>query len=88
MPYVYILLSEKYNTYYIGSTKDLIRRLKEHTSGASRFTKYRLPLRLIFSQKYPDIKTARSVENWIKKQKDRKLLIRIIKEGKINKEFV
>ena len=37
---------------YTGITKDLERRVKEHNSGnGCRFTKYRAPVKLVYSEK-------------------------------------
>ncbi|MFA6376520.1 MAG: GIY-YIG nuclease family protein [Candidatus Paceibacterota bacterium] len=38
MHYVYILQSQKDNSYYVGSTGDLQRRLNEHNNGGEKFT--------------------------------------------------
>jgi len=46
--YVYILLSEKDGKFYIGSTNDLRRRVKEHQSGKNVSTAKRLPIGLIY----------------------------------------
>lgn len=87
MAEVYILQSERNNRYYVGSTKNLDRRLKEHKNGKSKFTKLVLPIKLVFRQKFNDIRIARKVEYWLKRQKDKKLLERVIIEGRIMKEF-
>ena len=36
---VYILQSEKDNSFYVGSTQDIDMRLERHNSGGSRYTK-------------------------------------------------
>ena len=48
MYYVYVLLSEKDNEFYIGFTENLKGRLKEHQNGKVLSTKYRRPLKLIY----------------------------------------
>jgi putative endonuclease len=48
MYYVYVLLSEKDNKFYIGFTKDLKGRLTEHQKGKVPSTKHRRPLKLIY----------------------------------------
>ena len=86
--YVYIVKSDKHDRYYIGSTNNLARRLKEHLGGKSYFIKrYMCEVKLVFYQKYEDIHIARMVEMWLKKQKSRVLVERIINEGKIEKTF-
>ena len=46
--YVYILESLKDNNFYIGCTKDLNKRLKEHNTGKAVSTKHRKPFNLIY----------------------------------------
>jgi len=52
--YVYILKSQKDNHLYIGKTKDLKRRLKEHNRGRVSTTKGRLPMKLVYYEAYTD----------------------------------
>lgn len=85
MSYVYILQSLKNNRYYIGSTNNLDRRLSEHLTGKSKYTKSILPIKLVFKQEFLNLNTARGVEFWLKKQKSRELISKIISAGVINK---
>ena len=48
MFYVYILISKKDNGFYIGCTKDLKIRIREHNTGHVKSTKNRLPMELIY----------------------------------------
>ena len=84
-PTVYILLSERNNQYYIGATKDLARRLKEHERGGTVTTKRLAPMHLVFSQELSTLEEAKRIERWLKRQKNHKFIERIIKEGKITK---
>jgi putative endonuclease len=81
---VYILKSYKNDTYYIGSTNNLPRRLNEHVSSKSRYTKNILPIELVFSQNFPSLTIARKIEYKLKKLK-RKDIIKNIIETKIIK---
>ena len=83
--YVYILQSLTNNRFYIGSTNDLNRRLKEHNAGKSTYTSFTVPFRLVFSQSFENLPLARKVEYWLKSQKDKDFIKRIIIEGKIVK---
>jgi len=83
--FVYILKSLKNDTFYIGSTINLKQRLIEHQNGRSKYTSEILPVELVFSQKYPTLQIARKIEYWLKRQKDRDFIFRIINDGKINK---
>jgi putative endonuclease len=69
MYYVYILLSEKDNKRYIGSTKDLKRRLYSHNRGLVRSTKNRRPLNIIYTEEYKNEKEARLREKYLKTHK-------------------
>ncbi len=46
--YVYLLQSEVDNSWYIGFTNDLNRRLSEHNNGHSFYTKRKIPWILIY----------------------------------------
>jgi len=50
--YVYILKSVSVNKTYVGHTNNLERRLAEHNSGKSQFTKAYKPWRIIYSVKF------------------------------------
>ena len=51
MPFVYMLRCSD-GTLYTGAAKDLGRRLKEHAAGrASRYTRARLPIALLWSRR-------------------------------------
>lgn len=48
-------------SYYVGSTKDLERRMTEHASGfGSRYTSGRLPVKLVYGEEYDRISDAYS----------------------------
>jgi putative endonuclease len=82
--FVYILQSDKNQTYYVGSTINLEARLIRHRRGFVKATKYLLPIELKFSKKYFDIKQARRTEYKLKKFKSRRIIERIIQEQNIN----
>lgn len=52
MFFVYFLKSKKDKSLYIGYTKDLRERLKEHNLGLVRATKSRRPLYLVYYEAY------------------------------------
>ena len=81
---VYILYCND-NRYYIGSTINLNKRLKEHNQGKVVATKNRRPIKLAFAQDYDNKNEAHRIELWIKKQKSKKLINRIIEENIIKK---
>ena len=66
MWYVYILLCRD-RSLYTGSTTDIARRLKEHNSGkGSGYTRTRKPVKLIYTETYPDRSNAQKRESLIK----------------------
>lgn len=87
MGYLYILQSEVNNRYYIGSSSHLEKRLKEHNGGKSRYTSFTKPFKIVFKQEYEDISRALKAEKWLKKQKSRSLIEKIIKDKKLTKKF-
>ncbi|MGB9637388.1 MAG: GIY-YIG nuclease family protein [Microgenomates group bacterium] len=86
--FVYILQSLKNNSYYIGSTDNINKRIDEHNRGKSLYTKNILPVKLVFSQQYPSLKAARKAEYWLKSLKSKNILEKIIEDKKINRVFV
>jgi len=52
MPWHIYIIRCKDSKLYTGITKDLKRRIKEHKSGnGCKFTKYRTPIKLVYSEK-------------------------------------
>jgi putative endonuclease len=80
MYWVYFLYSEIENNTYIGCTKNLKKRIKEHQNGLVESTKNRRPLILIYKEEYDTLSLARRREGYFKslyRSKERK---RIVKE--------
>ena len=82
MGYVYILKNSK-GKYYIGSTSDLDRRLRQHLSGHTYNTARMLDLDLVLSQKFNSLEESRKIELKLKKLKRKDYIEKIIKEGYI-----
>jgi putative endonuclease len=66
MFYLYILKSLTDNQFYIGSTKDLRKRLIQHNAGKFFSTKIRKPLNLIYYEAYKSESDARRREKNLK----------------------
>ncbi len=79
---VYILKSEL-GKYYIGSSNNLERRLKQHKDGFTHSTKRMGKMNLVFSQEYQSLEDARSIEFKLKKLKRKDFIEKIIEEGYI-----
>ena len=75
---IYILRSMKNNRYYIGCTKDMERRLNEHNSGETKGNRYYRPFELVYKEEYDNPAEARKRERYIKSQKSRKFIERLI----------
>ena len=63
--YIYIARC-KGGEYYTGIAKDVAGRIKEHNSGKCRFTKYRVPVELVYREKIEGYGAARRREKEIK----------------------
>lgn len=69
MYYVYILRSLKDYRYYIGSTKDIKKRIEEHNSGKTISLRNRIPLKLVYSEEFTSRTEAFRREKKIKSYK-------------------
>lgn len=78
--FVYLLQSQKSREYYIGYTKNIKRRLKEHNLGVNFSTKSKRPWELIFFEAYLDINDAKRREKYLKTNQGARLLKRMLKE--------
>lgn len=68
MPWLVYLLRCRGGSLYTGITNDLPRRLRAHAAGtASRYTRSRRPVRLVYSEEQPTRSAALSREAAIKK---------------------
>jgi putative endonuclease len=85
---VYVLVSLKDGNKYIGSTKDLDRRICEHVEGKSQSTQDRRPFVLFGYQETSTIKEAAILEKKYKHSHDS--LLRSIRKGSfiiVNKDI-
>lgn len=72
--YMYILKCND-NSYYVGSTIDLTRRVEQHKNGeGSEYTKHRLPVELVYFEECMNIKDAflreKQVQGWNRKKRE------------------
>ena len=72
--YVYVLESELDQSWYIGYTNDFIRRVEEHNSGKSYYTKRRMPWKLIYLEMSFNKYDAISREKYLKTGMGRRYL--------------
>jgi putative endonuclease len=78
MFYVYLL--ESGSQRYIGSTKDLKRRIEEHNSGQNQSTKAYRPWTLVFYEAYPESSDAIRREKYLKTNPGRQALSRMLRD--------
>lgn len=75
MSYYCYILECADRTYYTGWTTDPERRLKQHNNGSgSRYTRTRLPVKIVYLEPQPDRTTAMKRERAIKRlSRERKI---------------
>ncbi|MBI2337614.1 GIY-YIG nuclease family protein [Candidatus Daviesbacteria bacterium] len=66
MYYVYVLRSLKNGRFYTGSTNNLERRLNEHNTGQSKYTKLTAPFALVYKEEYKTKEEAYKKEMYYK----------------------
>ena len=74
MPYMYILQCAD-DSYYVGSTWNLEKRLWQHNEGlGAKYTARRLPVKLVYSEEYTSIADAyqreKQVQNWSRAKRE------------------
>jgi putative endonuclease len=67
-PYRVYILRNPGGRFYIGLAEDVARRLQQHNSGKSRWTKTRGPWRLVWQSEALFLSEARKLENRLKRQ--------------------
>ena len=77
---VYVLYSLILKKRYIGSTSDLTKRIKEHNSGKSKFTKGGIPWELVYKEDLKTNSEAKKRELYFKTGVGRKSLDELLKE--------
>lgn len=71
MYYVYVLKSLKNNRLYTGSTNNLTRRVEEHNTGISKYTRLTKPFKLMYFEKFDTRAEAYKRERYLKSGKGR-----------------
>lgn len=78
--YVYILLSLKDGSLYIGYTTDLVSRFKKHNNGENLATKPFIPYKLIFYEAFLNRIDAKNREEYLKSGYGRKTIKTFLKK--------
>lgn len=79
--YTYVLYSSEHNKIYIGQSSDLQKRLFEHNTGMSKYTKRYLPWKIIFKEEFDSRSEAMKREKELKSQKGREFIWNLINGG-------
>lgn len=80
MFYVYILQSEARKRLYIGKTRNLQKRVKEHNAGQNASTKAFTPWSLIFYEAYADYDDATRREKYLKTTQGHQAIRRMLRK--------
>ena len=80
--YVYIL-KNKGGNFYVGSTDNLQRRLKQHSAGHTQTTHNRKMAEAVLVQEYDSLVIARTIERKIKNMKRKDYIEKMVKDGYI-----
>ena len=81
MYYCYILYSDILDKYYIGYTQDLMGRLQKHLTNHKGFTGRVSDWRIVYYEAYNTKSEAYARERYLKRQKSRRYLERLILES-------
>jgi putative endonuclease len=74
MNWMYVLKNTKTERYYIGSTNNLERRIKQHANGHTRTTRVLGALTLVYKEEFSSILEARQREKKLKSYKSKKYI--------------
>ncbi|NIV99622.1 GIY-YIG nuclease family protein [Candidatus Saccharibacteria bacterium] len=78
--FLYILYSRKLDRYYIGVSCNVEARLRAHNGASKGWTKRGRPWTLVYKKQFSDKKTAQQCERWIKKQKSKRFVQKLLTE--------
>ncbi len=67
--FVYVLRSETLGQHYVGMTKDISRRLKDHNRGKNRSVRGRGPFNVVLVEPYDSRSAALARERQLKRYK-------------------
>jgi putative endonuclease len=76
--YTYVLRSTKFERNYVGFTKDVESRLKQHNSGKTKSTKPYRPWILLFVEEFDSKEEALKREKWLKSGIGREFIKKIM----------
>ena len=68
---VYIIYSEKFDSFYIGYTSDMERRIIVHNSGKTHSTKNKMPWKVVYQEEFNIKLEAVRREIFLKRQRNK-----------------
>ena len=86
--YIYIIQSQKDNSFYKGYTQDPVKRLHQHNSSESHYTSAKIPWVLVYVEEMPDKRTALIREINLKKATRQRIKALIVSDKNIVQSFV
>jgi putative endonuclease len=76
MVIVYVLESLNNGIHYVGMTKNIQQRIKEHNSGRSKFTSGYKPWKIIYTEQAENFEKARVREKYLKTAAGKKFIVK------------
>ena len=84
MYFTYVLLSQKIKRTYIGSTKDIKKRLMQHNSGNTKSTKKFKPYKILFIERFETKTEGEKRERYWKSGAGRRKLKKYFNDNNLN----
>jgi len=81
MFYVYVLRSLKDQSFYVGYSSDVVRRLAQHNAGESRYTARKIPWEIFYVESFATKSEAIKREIFLKRQRNREFFLRLKESG-------
>ena len=81
--YLYIIQPAWDDSYYVGTTQDVDKRLVRHNQGRSKYTKAKCPWQLVYFEEHPDRSSAMKREYENKRKKKRSYIEKLIRMSKL-----
>lgn len=78
MYFVYLIQSQRDDTFYIGYTQNPTKRLLSHNNGESTYTRRKMPWILVYTEQYDTKSEALKREKFLKAQKNTEFYKRLI----------
>lgn len=81
--FVYILKSLEFDKTYVGISNEPNRRLREHNSGKSKFTRKFMPWKILYKEEFDSRKLAREREKYLKSAAGRRRIKLLLNDAHV-----